>query len=650
MPDEKTKEIKKNSNNLPVIKETSLHRIVERVKNKDNTLLTDPLTNKPVITSEYLDVDKDKKGKVTKIIAKKRFYWDCWDFEQDIEPEDINIPIKIIRKENEVKYENFKPDKRQENKGYPFVVYDFEIDFSAVNVEIDSVYTHLNYQEKNNIQYYQNKYGIYFSEVVNFNKCSFINGPDFRSVQFSGAAKFFSAQFSDGANFTSAQFSGEACFISAQFSDGTGFVSTQFLGKADFDYAQFSGAAYFISAQFSGAASFSSVQFSDAANFSSVQFSDRADFRSAQFSGETIFYFTQFSGEADFSSTKFSDIFSLFRVILSDELSFEYALFRRELKMVDIQFKQKKPLISLYGCTIEDRIFLGLNEDHNNAYKALTLQLYGSNIAYFVCDDKAFEQVKLYWHKPFKDWDKRCDNKTKTERYIHELRIMRKIFQDLLWGDIADEYYAKLMEQQKKLEILELKEDFKKLQKWKTIISLLTLISIIILIHYRFYYYKSVIVSYLFSFTLYIILNRIFFNDFYKIVKSLCRNFFIKTLLYDICFGWGVRLERIFITGIVTILVFALIYHFLFLFQDSKIIYNFNNITSNIQKPVDLQKISFPSIILFSAWNFFNIFLPDPQIIPLKSALAVTITIESLLGIIWITLLVAILSRKFMRL
>ena len=263
-----------------------------------------------------------------------------------------------------------------------------------------------------------------------------------------------------------------------------------------------------------------------------------------------------------------------------------------------------------------------LKDDHRNIYTRLIINLYRSKLEYFICDDKALEYVQLYWQNPTEEDDKKLDKKTRTERYIHELRVMRKIFQDLLWGDAADEYYAKIMDKQTDLELFELWRDFP---------------VFILSVQDFFQWLKSPIKK---SF------KKLHFIKYLKGVFSrkmlfMFHWFFIKRLLFKVCFGWGVRLERALFSGAGAIAIFTLIYwlHKIKFYIGDK----FEEKLMNTQ--------NLPAAILFSVWNFFNIFLPDAQVISLKSSVSILlITGEAFLGIVWITLLVAIISRKFMRL
>ena len=205
MSDKKVKRVKKNIHNLPVIKETSLHRIVERVRKKDNTLLIDPITSKNVKTYDYLGVNVNNKGKVTKIFAKQPFYWECWDFDHDIERNNKTKPITKIKNDIKMMYKDVIPDDKELNKGNPFVQYDFEIDFSKEKNWNNSI-------EFGSIQ-------NYFKGFSHHGKVYFLKKIHFYHVNFSGAVSLCLVSFSDAADFSFAVFSDAADFSFSTFSD-----------------------------------------------------------------------------------------------------------------------------------------------------------------------------------------------------------------------------------------------------------------------------------------------------------------------------------------------------------------------------------------------------------------------------------------------
>ena len=618
--------LKKNINNFPIIKETSLHRIVEMVRNNDDTLLRDSKTGEYVKTSDYLGVDVDKQGNVTKIYTKQPFYWECWDFEEDIDWKDINNPIIQYNFGIYFYYIEIGFVKRQRGCG--------EIYFSN-----DVIFFNVTFSNNANFEH------TTFSNDVIFFNVTFSKEANFRYATFSGEANFRYATFSNNAYFMSAIFSNKANFEDTTFSNQVNFEDIIFYNEANFRYVTFSKYVYFMNATFSGEANFMSATFSKdvcfmsatfsgEANFWQVIFSNEADFLYVTFSNNANFWLAIFSGKANFRHTTFSNNANFWHATFSGKANFRYAIFSNETNfrsatffsgayMMDLKFMSKELLVDFADCNIENKIIFGLFEDNVNVYKKLIFGLYCSNINYFICDDKALEHVQLYWDNPIREDDKELEERTKIECCIHELRVMRKIFQDLLWGDIADEYYAKLMDKQTKLELHELWRNYPKLLfSARELFKRPTAHNPDKKLPLK----KSNYIKYLKG-----LLSK-------KMLLTL-RWLFLKKLFFKYCFGWGVRLKNIFLTGFGVITLFSLIY------LPQKISYDVGSdaITMNTQ--------NFLHSLLFSVWTFFNIFLPDLQVTAFNSSASLFfVTVESLLGIIWMTLIVAILSRKFMRL
>lgn len=551
MPEER----KKNINNLPVIKETSLHRIVDRVRNNDNTLLKDPKTGKGVKTSDYLGVDVDGQGKVTKIYAKRPFYWECWNFEQDIERKNMSEQVEIAGGEKfewvyegefykgfipRRVYKDFIPDdEREKNKGNPFVHYDFEINFSRIKIG-----------SFENPNYYANDSKIYFLKNIKF--------------EF---AIFYGADEGQKHN--------------SRPHDEALFNRAVFYGSADFNHAIFRRWA-----------SFDDVAFYCGVNFYHAIFDIDCGFRGATFSGEAIFDGAAFCGGAGMTISG--------------------------VKMTGLKFGSEELFIDFSNCNIENKIIFGLSKDNANDYKNLTFGLYRSNINYFICNDKSLEHVRLRWaerladddHKKLEEnskneepfdfddvkwrWEKpteedykKLEKKTKIKCYVEELRVMRKIFQDLLWGDTADEYYAKIMDKQ-----VELQE-----------------------INYH---------------------NRTSSMNIFEKIKCKTKLILEKNI-YKKFFGWGVRLQNVIITVSFLFFGFFLLYSVVWL--------------NSIGWSLFWDKNTFLYIIENSLAYTFESFLTIDTAIKsgMPDWLEAVGIFEATIGVIVYTVFVAMLARKFMR-
>ena len=370
-----------------------------------------------------------------------------------------------------------------------------------------------------------------------------------------------SVPFSEGASFWSAIFSGRADFSSATFSEGAFFWSAKFSDITDFDEARFSEVADFSYVIFSGEVSFETAIFSKMADFGSVTFSGKADFRSVTFSGKADFGSVTFSAEADFSEASFEDIFSVKEIIFKDK---------------DIENLN----INLSGCTVKNKLMFSLNDDNN--YGKTIFNLHNSNINYFTCDDKELENIKLYWENPIDGYDKKMDKKSKIERFLHELRIMRRILQDLNWGDGADRYYAKIMDKQLELKKITLDDKIKK-------------------------------------------------KGIHLATLGIAASFWFEKIVYQKCFGWGVRIRNVGFTVLFSILTPFLVTYIAWSF---------------FVKSISVAK--FLTTLEFTIRAFFTLDVTVSSDMP-NWFLPIGLT-ESALGLLIYTLFVAILARKFMRL
>jgi len=255
------------------------------------------------------------------------------------------------------------------------------------------------------------------------------------------------------------------------------------------------------------------------------------------------------------------------------KLDFSHSTFKENFTIQPNLEESQQLTVNFSNSTFEKKLYFSVLPDTKDNYSNTTLGLYHTSFADFVCDDINLSKVNLLY-------DYSREDKEKTEKAIAERRVFRKILQDLNWGDKADEEYAKIMDLQLKLDFLE--ENSNKL------------------------------------------------------------NNFCKKWVYQELFGWGVRMKNIARTSLIFISLFTVIY----------CVYDI--LVWLIELPGDqglryiLPEGGIPvlSHLRFSVWNSF--LLAD---LSANYGWLITFisTIQGVLGIIYVTVLVAIISRKFMR-
>ena len=210
--------------------------------------------------------------------------------------------------------------------------------------------------------------------------------------------------------------------------------------------------------------------------------------------------------------------------------------------------------------------------------KALFFGTHGRN--YHMKDEKGLLREKLIIIQTIRDM---------LPIYIHEIRLLRKIFSELNIREADDVYFAKLMNAQ--LEFDRYCYEYKSFSK-------------------RFSYW----------------LRRIVFKN---------------------VFGWGVHLQNVIYYSALVILFFALIFHNFLPNAVFATVDEVNGVISN--ELVRMINYSFWDKIFISFQGFFGILLPDFSIKIISAPLNILITLESVIGLIFVTVMVAVLSRKFMR-
>jgi hypothetical protein len=598
-----------NSENLPVIEENSLHRIVTTVKlyqefkelgkekfeeiygkadpkslegvcykkyyegkseNEKFKLLNSPLEkttnqnkNSPFLKGvagesqtgysleigEYLKVELDENKKVTAIQSLQPFYWKEWSFEEGIERMDWS------RKAGK---QNFIFD----NKQYPsfFVKYDFSFSLT------DIIFGKVNYLDDNS---YPKNPKTYFQDSVNFYNSIFKYDVSFKYCIFNSWVSFSSAIFGGCVNFSQSSFN-----IEFNISD---FSECFFKKEVSFLDCHFNKEINFYNSTFKDSTTFSFSTFESKTNFYSCTFENRVDFNYIICKASAILIFNYINVEKKFS-----------------------------ISIKKIENENGKLEIGFDNSSFDKKLCFSILDD--SQYKQITLNLKDISYGDFVCEDYNFHQTKL-WHSETKQERQDCirnklpfknkqiplshqdineyDNlklTDVTEQAIAERRVFRKILQDLNWSDKADEQYARIMDLQLALD-------------WKE--------------------------------------------------KGLNIENFSKKWVYKIAFGWGVRLKNVIFSGLFFIFSFAIIYTVydyvdLPWFDDSQFVPIHN-------LPKVVQTNTWVDIFRYFRFSVWNSFLLADLTRDYGWLITFISTLQGVLGIMYVTVLVAIISRKFMR-
>ena len=452
-----------NNTNLPEINETSLHRIAKRVKkwqlitpkpplteysysseidqglfdseeyyeyeDKDFNLIYDKKLKKFLPIGEYLRVYLDNKNEnIVKIESIKPFYWEEWSFDEDIErkndipkPDDGKIEDLIL-----IKLKKDDLEKRNVlilNNSLPFVMYEFEINFTKIQIG-QFTNSHHNIFDYTRI-YFQKKVSLTY---IIFEKTE-------KKVK---TAIFGNTIFQAEVDFSCSIFEGRNAFIFTTFQKETRFNHAIF-DDISFWYVYFMDLSQFIGSEFNNL-DFADCIGTDELNFGGVviktgQIWSLCFQKSSQNKNEP---------KLDLSSANISNRFTLQPLI----------------------FKDQKIIIDLSNSYFENKLYFYVMvictyKKWNN----VILHLHNANFSQFVSDSRDITTIQLYKTFNEKSYisEVKKDNKSNKkfsvdgfkkrvyEEMLAERRIFRKILQDLHWGDKADEEYAKIMDLQTEL-------------------------------------------------------------------------------------------------------------------------------------------------------------------------------------------------------
>jgi hypothetical protein len=404
----------KNAEALPMVRCESLQRLVElvlqaqkapeRQRRTTDEIVLDPTTGEPFVASD------SQRARLTDLLEVRQ-------------GEDKEVTALIIKQR--FYWEHWALDKDIDITTNS-VTYDFELQLGQLDLRGGLVLGSVTRQ------YYDAK--VIFAGEVQLRDAVFAGPASFRWCVFKKRAGFEAAVFQAGADFWQTEFSGLAVFDMSEFTSYANFGYTTFRGPARFWDVRFDWAHFHV------------ASFEDEALFGGVRCKDRAGFSPITVSEGIMFAGGTFEGALELGGMK---------------------LAARHRTRHSSPIHQ---LIDLAGTTVKGKVMFSLADAFEHNYNQLVLGLHNSNIAYFSCDDREFEQVRLFWQDPATaktqsfelDEDPHpAGEKTRLERYLHELRIKRRILQDMNWGDLADACYANIMDQQLALKQYDARQHFR---------------------------------------------------------------------------------------------------------------------------------------------------------------------------------------------
>ena len=115
----------------------------------------------------------------------------------------------------------------------------------------------------------------------------------------------------------------------------------------------------------------------------------------------------------------------------------------------------------------------------------------------------------------------------------------------------------------------------------------------------------------------------------------------MKQVVFEWMFGWGVNLYRIILSTVIMMFIFSFIYQFIFI-QNPDLFIKYDEIM------VPAVDISYPRTLFLSLSTTFSAFLGDWA--PIGSGpIKILMTIHSILGVLFVTFMVAAFGRKMLR-
>ena len=190
---------------------------------------------------------------------------------------------------------------------------------------------------------FKEDFDIEIFKNANFSKATFEGIVNFVGINFYGFAYFIGTFFKGIAFFTEVTFEGNSIFTTTNFHGDANFTTTTFNGEADFKSTNFDSIARFNYITFNGAADFQEATFRVNTVFKWLFFMSKADFEDVKFNGHTTkFTNTTFNSNANFFVVKFKGNADFRETIFNYDANFKEATFEN-----DVDFRCKLVFKSL---------------------------------------------------------------------------------------------------------------------------------------------------------------------------------------------------------------------------------------------------------------------------------------------------------------
>ncbi len=172
-----------------------------------------------------------------------------------------------------------------------------------------------------------------------FNEAIFKREAFFSEARFEREVDFWSAEFKRGAFFHNTSFKNESNFTFVNFKGLADFSEAVFKEKAEFMLSTFEELAIFSETKIEREVGFDYATFKKESNFYNTEIEKEALFSNASFEEKAIFNNAIFSGLSDFSEVSFEDEVAYKNTIFRDEGNFEGAIFRDNLFFNNTKFE-----------------------------------------------------------------------------------------------------------------------------------------------------------------------------------------------------------------------------------------------------------------------------------------------------------------------
>lgn len=544
-----------------------------------------------------------------------------------------------IRGTNSFKEADFSNAKFNSNADFNSAQFSDKVTFNGVQFSDDANFGEAKF--RGNADFIEAKFScntvfsrVKFSGEANFSGANFSGHAFFNETQFCGNSKFNLARFSRIINFDKAQFEGDADFWGANFSSYVIFVGAKFIGIAIFRGTQFRGGAIFSGANFRRDVNFVAAQFNVDAIFMEAEFSGNADFMEADFSSDAVFGGAKFNGKADFDLSKFSDNADFKKAKFSG-VNFSMAKFT---SIADFSTAKFRGPANFRGAKFTDAIFNGslFEEDAD-----FNMAQFNGTVRFEESDEK-----KAQFHKSLKLDNCRIYAMYMEAEFAEPTRkqILLK-YPDLNrvfvpWESIRDHLqyhgsaYLALIKNYNNLEWFEDADqcyyDYRKLAQsrkgdWYPIDSnrlIDKFITKLIAAWLELYSHFEIVIEDLNRFSQLYPLNRIYWFNWSKLIDNVSW----------ISCGYGVKVERIILWILGSILIFASLYRI-------------SNVIVKTGSPIT-NGTSFLDCLYFSTMTLTGQ-IPASMYAP--GAWMYMVAIEKLLGYLFLALFVVVLARKLIR-